>query len=144
MTVPLPARPLPGAPDLLPHAEAGARSWRNLKLGLIGIPLLVTGLAGTVVMAGVGVSGASGGLELLVLLGTFVATTLAGLGVTAHATWQYRSHPGCKALREGAQLRDVRVSWVSLLRGYRKLVTYTLPDGRSYSCYVPDDFPSGS
>jgi hypothetical protein len=137
--VALQAEAVPTARELLPHAEASARRWRNTKIALIGAPLSLLGLFGSALMISVGIAGESSGEELAVLLGLMVTVLVTGAASTAHSVWAYRNDPGCKALHSEQVVR-VDYAYMQQLTGYQKQVTYTLRSGARYACFVPNDF----
>ncbi|MFK7999251.1 MAG: hypothetical protein AB8H86_06620 [Polyangiales bacterium] len=132
---------LPKAHELLPYAEADARRSRNVILGVAGVPLMVLGLLGTVIMIGVGISGGSEGSEFFVLLGIFVVVLLSGLAGVAFAIRRFRLDPGLMALRKGDDVIDIRYSYLAQIRGHQTIANYTLSSGGTYSCFVPSGFP---
>lgn len=137
--VALESEAVPTARELLPHAEASARSWRNTKVALIGAPLSLLGLFGSALMISVGIAGESSGEELAVLLGIMIVVLLIGVSSTAHSVWAYRNDPGCKALRSEQVVR-VDYGYMQQLTGYQKQATYTVASGARYACFVPNDF----
>ena len=130
---------LPSAQELLPHAEAEARGWRNTMLGFVGVPLAVLGLAGVALMIAVGASGGSEGSELFGLLAVFGAVLFVGVATVVYCIRRCRNDPGVAALRAGEVVTQVRYSYLAQLRGHRKMVTYRLASG-TFSCFVPNDF----
>lgn len=130
---------LPSARELLPHAEAAARSWRNTKLALIGAPLTLLGLFGTGLMIAVGAAGESQGGELVILLGLMVTVLVSGVAAVVQSLYAYRNDPGCAALRREDVIR-VEYAYMQRLFGHQKMVTYTTRSGGRYACFVPNDF----
>lgn len=132
---------LPTAQELLPHAEADARRTRNVILGVVGIPLVILGLLGTVIMIGVGTSGGSEGEELFALLGIFVAVLLSGVAGVVFPIRRFRRDPALIALRNGDDVTEVQYNYVAQIRGHQTIANYTLSSGGTYSCFVPTGFP---
>lgn len=133
---------LPTAQELLPHAEADARRTRNVILGVVGIPLVILGLLGTVIMIGVGTSGGSEGEELFALLGIFVAVLLSGVAGIVFPIRRFRRDSALIALRNGDVVTQVQYSYLAQIRGHQTIANYTLSSGGTYSCFVPTGFPN--
>lgn len=133
---------LPSAQELLPYAEADARSARNTIVGLVGGPLTVLGLLGTGIMCAVGASGESEGSELFALVGIFGSVLLCGLATVYFSVRRFRRDPGCHALRSGDAVTSIQYSYLAQIRGHQTIANYTLSSGGTYSCFVPADFPS--
>ena len=132
---------LPTAQELLPHAESDARRTRNVIVGVVGAPLLILGLLGTVIMIGVGASGGSEGEELFALLGIFVVVLLSGVATVVAAIRRFRNDPALRALRNGDVVTQVQYSYLAQIRGHQTIANYTMASGGTYSCFVPTGFP---
>lgn len=134
----------PTPQQLLPYAEADARRSRNTILGVIGVPLTVLGLLGTVMMTGVGMSGGSGGSELFLLLAIFTVVLFCGIAAVVYSLRRFRRDPACTALRRDAKVIDIQYSSVLQFPRRLKIANYTLDSGGTYSCIVPNEFPDES